>query len=264
MSSIDRFRAKFPRGSALLPVIHYRSLRQSLEALDVARKSGADGVWLINQFDNTDPVDLLLCVQAARIDHADFWIGVNMLGVEVSQVFRRLRSEEHAPARVDGVWVDDAGVRTTAGDAWLKQVNAWRSGDLVPPTAPFDGLYFGGVGFKYTPTSGCSLDDLADLAETATHWVDVVTISGKRTGMAPAIARAGVVADACRGLAPVAIASGLSPENMPVFSPFADAFLVASSIETSPGVLDGARIRAMADVLAARTRPDTLPAPAKE
>jgi len=49
--------------------------------------------------------------------------------------------------------------------------------------------------------------------------------------------------------APLAIASGVGPENVALFLDLTDVFIIASSLETAHGILDASRVRATADAI---------------
>ena len=108
------------------------------------------------------------------------------------------------------------------------------------------GLYFGGVAFKYQRTVPDSL--LPDAARQATPWVDVITSSGPGTGYAASVEKAKALRSGA-GRHPVALASGVSPENVAGFLPYVDAYLVASEIETAKysGVLVPERTKRLAE-----------------
>ena len=96
----------------------------------------------------------------------------------------------------------------------------------------WDGLYFGGVAFKYQR----HVNRLEVVAQVATRFMDVVTTSGSGTGSAPdreKIFRMKASIDD----RPLAIASGISPDNVGDYLDIADCFLVATSL-LIPGTED--------------------------
>jgi predicted TIM-barrel enzyme len=73
--------------------------------------------------------------------------------------------------------------------------------------------------------------------------MDVITTSGMATGSAPAVEKIRSMREAI-GKHPLAIASGMTPENVSQFMPYADAFLVATGISKSSYELDPAKVAA--------------------
>lgn len=231
---LDIFR--MPR--VLLPVIHCIDRIQARENIDLAFASGADGVFLINQGGMTAGEVLGLAAWFDRMnEQRPRFVGVNALG------------PHHPSDLIDrpgcaGVWSDDCGVHGTPLDA-LTTMLAVRKARVLSGWK--DGLWFGGVGFKYQrPIPDESLGYMAVLA--ALGGVDVITTSGPATGAPPSAERiAGL--RAALGDHAIGIASGISIENVAAFLPYANAFLVATGIESSFGHLDAAKVRALADVI---------------
>jgi predicted TIM-barrel enzyme len=112
--------------------------------------------------------------------------------------------------------------------------------------AGWQGLYFGGIAFKYQREVPDAL--LPDAARKASPWVDVVTSSGPGMGYAASIAKAKALRSGA-GAHPLALASGVSPENVAGFLSYVDAYLVASEIETAKysGILVLERTKLLAD-----------------
>ncbi len=241
-----RLQQVFGKPRVLLPVIHHASREAALASVDVAVTHGADGVWLINQGVEADALPALAAAVAAR--HPRLWLGVNMLGREPDVVFASLRPFTLAGAEVRGVWADDAGLAfglprapdLLTAAAFAERAREARAMALGP-------LYFGGVAFKgQAPVADRDLPRLGSYAQ----WrMDVVTTSGRATGSAADPARVAALAWKVSPPAAVGLASGVTPENVGDYLPHAHAFLVASGIESAWGVLDPARVRALADAV---------------
>lgn len=236
----------FGKPRVLLPVIHYAGLDAALASVDVAREHGADGVMLINQ--GIEAEDLPAFAAAVIARHPGLWVGVNVLGDEPADAFARF---ERARVPVRGVWSDNGGVSlgrrlrllTVHGPVWTEGF-AERMNELrrrVP-----DLLYFGGVAFK--GQAFVRDEDLAPLASEAQRHMDVVTTSGPRTGAAADPARVAALAGPVEPPTAVGLASGVTSKNVHLY-PAAAAFLVATGIEQSNGVLDPAKVRATADTI---------------
>jgi hypothetical protein len=229
-----RLPAPFRRPRALLPVIHTPlGEAGALQAIRVAVDAGADGVFLIDQGMSAQQVLALL--PRVRQAFPDLWVGLNLLGWDPGDVIR-----DPLGRTADGLWADDAGVdaldeaRASAAEA------AWRQ--AVAETG-WRGLYFGGTAFK--TQAPVPAERLPWVAERAARFVDVPTTSGPGTGLAadPAKIRA---LRAALGDRPMAVASGVTPDNVGPLLPHVDAYLVATGIEARFGVLDPVRTEALA------------------
>jgi hypothetical protein len=224
----------FRRSRAFLPVIHPVSRQTALSSIKTAVQSGADGIFLINQ--GMSSTQVLEFIPEVHYLYRDLWVGVNFLGTKPEEVIGLI---DNLP--VGGIWSDNAGIneqsdRQPAGERFRQARHE----------AGWKGLYFGGVAFKYQRQVPDSL--LPDAARHATPWMDVITSSGPGTGYAASVEKAKALR-AGAGRHPVALASGVSPENVIGFLPFVDAYLVASEIETAKysGILVPERTKTLAD-----------------
>ncbi len=226
-----RNRSIFRNRHAVLPVIHAEGDAQCLRNVAIARAAGADGVFLIN---HGIPVDDLLALHAMVVAaHPGWWIGVNCLGLAPEEIFARVGPE------VAGVWVDDARIDERLAGADQPDADAIAKARGDARDRP---LYFGGFAFKYQR----AVDDLYRGAFIATRYMDVVTTSGPGTGAAADAAKIAQIKQGA-GLHPVAIASGITPENVGDYLAHADVFLVASGISSSFTELDPARVAALVE-----------------
>jgi hypothetical protein len=221
---MKRFHETFHRLPAILPVIHVEWQDQALRNARIARQAGCDGVFLINHAG--DHNDLLAIHQAVHVEFPDWWIGVNCLDLQPLQVFDVVNE------RVAGIWVDNAGINEEAEEQeFAEKVATARTKSGWP------GLYFGGVAFKYQRP----VIDLARAATLATGYMDVVTTSGSGTGQPAHVDKIRTMKEAI-GDFPLAIASGISLENVDHYVGIADCFLVATGISKSWIDLDLERV----------------------
>lgn len=227
--SMNRFRQVFSNRHAILPVIHVESLEQALRNTKIARDAGSDGVFLIN---HGMADEALLAVHDAVADaHPGWWVGVNCLGLSPEQVFAVVSP------KVGGVWIDNAGIEEGQEDQpYAERVSAVRQSRALGC------LYFGGVAFKYQR----HVDDLEAACRVAARYMDVVTTSGPGTGHAADVEKIRRMKQALDGT-PLAIASGITPENVADYLPYADSFLVATGISRSFTELDPVRVRALVE-----------------
>jgi len=98
--------------------------------------------------------------------------------------------------------------------------------------------YFGCVAFKYQRP----VKDLEWTCRTACDYMDVITTSGDATGKPPSIDKI----KSMRGFIgnkPMAIASGITPENKSDYENLVDYFLIASSITDSSEMIIESRLK---------------------
>ena len=226
----------FRRNRVFLPVIHPVSKKTALDSIRTAVESGADGIFLINQ--GMSAAQVLELIPEVHQRFEGLWIGVNMLGIKPEALIGRV-----ADLSVGGIWSDDAGIdeqsdTQPAGQRFreAREQYGWK------------GLYFGGVAFKYQREVPDAL--LPDAARKAGPWMDVITSSGPGTTV-PAEREKARALRSGAGKHPLALASGVSLENVDIFLPHVDAYLVASSIETRPssGILVPELTRRLAECI---------------
>ena len=130
---------------------------------------------------------------------------------------------------------------------WTGSSSVWRT---------WEGLYFGGVAFKYQRE--VPPEKLGDAAKLASKYMDVVTTSGPGTGRAAAVEKIATMKKAL-GDFPLAIASGITPDNAADFLPHADCFLVATGISSQFDELDRDMLRALMEVVRAYNATEEFP-----
>ena len=231
---MTRFREVFTSRHVVFPVIHVESGAQALRNAQIAHEAQADGVFLIN---HGMSYERLLEIHRAVADKfPDWWIGVNCLDLTPEEVFGRVSRS------ISGVWTDNAHIdEDAATQSAAAHIQAARH------QAAWPGLYYGGVAFKYQRP----VEDLARAAAIASQYMDVVTTSGPGTGEAAAPDKIRVMKQAI-GEHPLAIASGITPENVSDYLDSADCFLVATGISKSFEELDSARTRLLVDLVRER------------
>lgn len=227
---------KYPR---FLPVLHIdqrvgwnKACDLAQRNLDIMAEAGADGVFFINQHIETDT---LLRMMVALDTHG-LEVGLNLLGYEPGGVMGiAAPAATHGP--ISMVWSDDAAPEA------LATCGLDRDG--------FTGSYFGGVGFKYQRPLPDA--DIASACQKCGTHVDFITTSGPATGHPPRRERLIRFADALCERQKLAIASGVTVENLESLvlddtrpdGRLVHAVLVASGIETSFGVLNEHKTKAM-------------------
>lgn len=214
------FRKQFHQPHVVLPVIHVATEGQAMRNAALAREAGAAGVFLINHAISSRA---LLAIHAKVVEaFPGWWSGVNCLDLDPEEVFSLVSKE------VGGVWADNAMIE----EGQLEQPAAAAALEAQRRLG-WQGLYFGGVAFKYQR----HVDDLRSAATTARQYMDVITTSGPGTGQAAHVDKIRTMKEAI-GDFPLAIASGITPANVSDYLPYADCFLVATGISRSFEELD--------------------------
>ena len=224
----------------LLPVVHPVNRDAALQSVAVASDAGVKGVFLINQGMSTEEV--LELVMTIRDRDPSLWIGINLLGVPVAEVLARGLAA--CGGRLDGIWVDtaqiDEAARTQpAAQAFVdtRREHGWT------------GLYFGGVAFKYQRAVS---DDMLGAASTAAlPFMDVVCTSGPGTGKEADVAKVIAMRRGIGERGALALASGVTEQNVGEYLPYVDAYLVGTGIEKDFGVLDPAKVARLHRLVAA-------------
>jgi len=220
------------------------STEQALRNVAVAEGAGADGVFLFTHGAGADyeisDERLLDIYQVAAEAFPQFWIGVNCLGLLPDELF------EVISANAMGVWTDNAMIREESGEQiWPHEVLR------IQRRRGWQGLYFGGVAFKYQRP----VEDLAQAAGIACHYMDVVTTSGPATGRPADLAKIRMMKESM-GDFPLAIASGITPENVHAYLDVADCFLVATGISKTFEELEPPRVRLLVEKVRYGRKPE--------
>mgnify|MGYP003336047031 FL=1 len=182
------------------PVIHVKNLQHAVDNAQVAFAANADGIFLINMGDTTKQVlqDAFetLCLQYDS--NPDFSVGINYL-TYLDQINISL-----PPKTL--LWSD-----TMEGySEEFKQLSLVETKFYAP------------FMFKYqNPMNDVPLKELENIC-------DVITTSGDRTGIPPSLEKIRYIHNQVSK--PIAIASGISAENVRQFKPYVRDFLVGTSI----------------------------------
>lgn len=226
------YREIFTSRNTLLVAIHVDTPKQVQDNVEIAREEGADGVFLVNH--SVEHAHMTEWYHEVRRKHPDFWIGLNYLDLWQLQAIQAL------PRSASGLWVDDMGIRdddeTTSNTIDLLRAHWWA---WHP-----ERLHFGGVAHKGQRT----VQDPALAAKKAMGKTDVITTSGDKTGSAPKLEKIVAIRRAIDDH-PLAVASGMSRENVRQFMPYVDCFIVASSISKNFFHLSPPDVRRLAKII---------------
>jgi len=224
-------------GPVVTPVIHVLDRQQAERNIAVAVHAGAAGVFLINH--DFPKEQLLPILREIRSDRPGLWLGVNFLAVTGRDAFPILGKLQAEGCPIDAYWADDACIdEREAAQGEASEIARIRT------ESGWTGMYFGGVAFKkQRPVDTSQYDRSAGIARP---FMDVVTTSGVATGHE---ADDGKIADFRAGLgdAPLALASGITPENADRYGRDVDCFLVATGVNRDEDFynIDPARLDAL-------------------
>jgi uncharacterized protein len=249
---MNRIEEVFGTRRVLLPVIHPINADEAMRSVQVAWDAGVRGIFLIDQgMSRGEVLDLILDV---RKRHPKLWVGLNLLGKPPAEILRLGLGA--CAGRLDGIWTDNAGIDEDAAEQ--PQAQAFVD---ARARAGWNGLYFGGVAFKYQRE--VPAEKLSRAASTAKAFMDVLCTSGPGTGQAADPAK---VIGLRNGLGPdgaLALASGVTDDNVAGFLPHVDAYLVGTGIEKDFGVLDPGKVaRLQALISGGKPLRDPVVAPA--
>lgn len=233
---MNPYRRVFGSRPTLLPVVHVLNAEQMLANLRVVfGERPVDGVFLIGH--GMSYATLVKLYRVARAQFPDRWIGLNCLDLSAREVFAEM------PPGVSGVWTDDAGIRE-GDEPQYEAATIKRVHEIWMP----EGIYFGGVDFKYQRR----VENPAKAARLAAPYVDAITTTGAATGSPPSFEKI----EAMRGAIddhPLAIASGISVYNVGAFIRLGvDCFLVASSITDGNELIVPEKLQALQDAMQAQ------------
>lgn len=229
---MSKYLERFPN-RAFFPVIHVVDYEQAYRNTSIAFDNGGDGVFLINHMPG-GAKRLLEIYTKIRQQFAQEWIGLNFLGIKLEDVF------ELVPKDANGLWTDTACIQVEQGK---KQS---RAASFQIQRQYWDGIFFGGVNFKYRQSF---YSDPFISAQLAIPYVDIITTSGAGTGFEPSLEKIETMRSAI-GNHPLANASGIDAKNIYKYLKYLDAYLVSTGISfKNTDELDPTLTRELADII---------------
>lgn len=198
-----------------IAVIHIKDIDQAIQQTIVTTDNGVDGVFLIDH----KRTHKHLTVAYAKVRNAlpNYWIGLNFLDLYPRAAFVML------PQSADGLWLD------SVEGFDVREIPENRSYRV-----------FAGAAFKYQPQP--SDNDLELHTKAIADVYDVATTSGPGTGEAADLQKI-IRMKTAIGSRPLAIASGITAENIRHYLPYVDSFLVATGISKSFTELDPEKVQ---------------------
>jgi len=225
----------------IYPVVHINDPETATAQADIAFSAGADGVYLIDHSSNPSFADLFDTFNLVKAAHRDGFVGINPLGAGDALASLRVVEAAYHQGQLDfmpdGLWVDSA--KAGVNIAGFDRLNAFRQSH--PELRGVKLL--GGVAFKYTSDYTEAPEAAAAMAIEAAPYLDVITTSGEGTGQPPPVAKIKAMKE--RSASKIAIASGISIDNVKDYQPYTDEVLVSTSVETEPysGIFDPGKLR---------------------
>ena len=196
----------------VLPVIHHRDTETSVAQADLAMRCGADGVFLISHEGRN--ADLFKPAHLIRARHPTAKLGINLLGVSAVAAL-----DAAVEAHINMLWTDNPDVSSLGPGKAAKAI-----GFFLRLHAGFE--FFGSVAFKYQAIEPYP----PGAAVEACKLGMIATTSGAATGKAPAVHKLAGMRDAIGRNARLAVASGMTAENVNSFLPYVNDFLVATGV----------------------------------
>lgn len=210
----------------VLPVIHHRDAATSRAQADLAFAAGADGVFLISHEEKDE--DLYDPAQMIKASHPERKVGVNFLTMNAREAFAMTML-----LRLDMAWLDAPGISSAGIDRRAHDLDRLLQRMGSTPQV------FASVAFKYQP-----VDSDPPAAAVAAYRLGMVpTTSGDATGSSPAVEKIAAMRAALPQAAPLAIASGMTPENVGDYLPYVSHILVATGVSRDEHHFDEDKLR---------------------
>jgi hypothetical protein len=189
----------------IIPVIHMINQNQVLTNVRTCISCGIKKVFIINH--QTTSEELIKCANVVKDIYPDLWVGINMLDKYVEDAILY-------EFTFDGLWCDQS--------ISLEDYKHRK----------FQGMLFTGLAFKYQPQP----KDIELACKESILTSDVSTTSGLGTGKAAGLSK---ILELRKNLGdhPMAIASGVSVDNITIYNGIVDYLLVASSITSRSEII---------------------------
>ena len=189
------------KDNILLPVLSCYTIEQFQMNIKILQERHAkgqiQGVWITSA--NSDISTLQSVLRWSKMTYPELWIGVNLIGETFVRAFQFLETD-----RPDGIWMDKSYITENK----IQTVPVLIQDQFA--RLKWNGLYFGGVLFKYQEHKG----DPINLCLNAIPWVDVLCTSGAATGTPITDEKLNIIVNATAGNIPIAITSGISAKNV--------------------------------------------------
>lgn len=197
----------------IYPVVHHTNSQTTMDEAKLAFECGADGVFLISHDGYDETIVNLAYLLHHEYPHKD--IGVNLLSTSLDAALSKVKHH-----RIKMLWLDNCGINSD--NKLCNFTKLQKIKDFLEETKSIQ--IFGGVAFKYQDHEA----DPFAAAYVANQIGLVPTTSGSGTGSAPELQKIIDMSIASEGN--LAIASGMTPDNIEEFAPYLSHILVATGV----------------------------------
>eukprot|EP01083_Nonionella_stella_P172832 594331_1 len=242
-----------------------------------SKKYRFDGVWLIDHnFGNA--MHLVNTIKQVRKKYPKLWIGANFLGFDRDTLVPFLiqnelivhhhtnskgKSQSKSENILNGLWVDNGGIRIKNEhekakdntDDYNYNLAAFRALQFTHYKIN-DFLYFGGIDFKYQGQVHKTSDierytkEIRKLGTFASAgFMDVVCTSGKGTGVSIDIDKIKAFRESTEHRSFLAIASGVTPQNIIQYIGYTDFILIATGIASDFHTFDEQKMKQLRNAI---------------
>jgi predicted TIM-barrel enzyme len=207
----------------IIPVIHHLTTELTLENAKICAEENAFGVFLISM--TCENEDLPMLAKIIKGQYPKLKVGINLLGksaissLDMSQVFD-----------LDMTWSDNPIITSSGIGEEASYIKSILKGK--------EHMFFNSVAFKYQKSDG----NPGLAAELSKVCGFIPTTSGKATGSAADLAKI-IQMKSAIGEYPLAVASGLDPENITGYLDYLEYGLVATGISKTFHELDQDKLR---------------------
>lgn len=238
----------------VLPVVHHLDYQTSYSQAALALNLGADGVFFISH--HGEDAQLFAPALDLKETFPDKLVGVNLLKssalIALKSVMYPAVGAKHV---LDMVWADSPGVNSVQVNDRAHEISRLLASPVKEQEFPLPigkvSQFFASVAFKYQAPE----TDPGAAAVNATLLGFIPTTSGPATGRAPDLVKIQTMREAlnakCGRHAPLAIASGMTVENVKSFLPYATHFLVSTGISSDDYHFDAAKLAAFVQAVKA-------------
>jgi phosphoribosylanthranilate isomerase len=197
----------------VLPVIHHLDYETSISEAELAFRHGADGVFFISHYGKD--IELVKPATAIKIRYSNKLVGLNLLQSSATTALQIVVN-----AGLDMVWTDSPGVTSLTITDEARTIGDWLRTNKKSP------LFFASIAFKYQPDEL----DPPEAARRAASLLMIPTTSGVGTGSPPDIEKISSIRAGLGNLPQLAVASGMTPDNVSKFLPYLSHVLVATGV----------------------------------
>ncbi len=195
----------------IIPVIHIVDNKQVFTNVETCVKCGINKIFLIDH--SGSERSLPSYSEEIKADYK-LWVGINLLGHDIKKILTRAEEWALFNFHTDAIWSDED----------LSHLSVDELLDIKSKIT-YKGEYFGGLAFKYQRQPV----DVRTACNNSKLITNVSVTSGSGTGSAPTKVKIQQLREHL-GNHPLAIASGVSVDNIKSYIGLAQYAMVATSI----------------------------------